>query len=237
MQTFRARRAVKSSRAKGPLVFRTDIAGPSARAPWGHYRAQEPLSGIGAGDVTLEGLDDVILAGDDPADEVAHGDDADHGVTAKNGHVAEVMAGHHGHAFIHRLLGRDVEDGAAHELADERLFRVEAAQYAFAGVVALGEDADETLVGHDEQGSHVVAGHQLKRFVNGLLRFEREDLRGPLALEHLADGVGDFHRNLLAANNRDGGNYRADVGPSAGMQQYSSICVCPSVGISGPGAE
>ena len=65
------------------------------------------LGRIGSGNVALELLNGVRLAGDDPFDEVADGDQADDGVALQDGKMAEMALGHEGHAFVHGVLRAD----------------------------------------------------------------------------------------------------------------------------------
>jgi len=45
----------------------------------------------------------------------------------------------------------------------------------FAGVVALGENADEFSAGNNQQGADTVLGHLLNRFIDRLIRGHRQD--------------------------------------------------------------
>ena len=134
------------------------------------------LCRIGAGDVALQLLDGLLLSGDDPFDEIANGDQADDGVAFQYGKMAEVTLGHEGHAFIDRVLRGDGADGAGHDLADEGVAGVVAFEDALACEVALGEDADQLVVGEDQQRADIVPGQQLDGLVDRLFGCDGENL-------------------------------------------------------------
>ena len=64
--------------------------------------------------------------------------------------------GHDGHALIHGVLLTHEENRAGHDLLDRRFFGEMAHQDSFAGVVTLGQDADQSIVGENQQGTHIV---------------------------------------------------------------------------------
>ena len=156
--------------------------------------------GVGAGDVLFEGLDGLFLAGDDPLDQVADGDDAEDAVALEHGEMAEVVLGHQAHALVHGLVGGDELDRGGHDLADVGFAGVVAEEDALAGVVALGEDADELAGVEHEKCADVVAGHLLEGLVDRPIGRDGENFARVFVLENRSDGIRDLHGTLPWSN-------------------------------------
>lgn len=81
------------------------------------------LAGVGAGYVAFEFLDGLGLAGDDPFDEIADGDDANYLIVVDDGEMPEAVLGHDRHALVDSVLRGDEDDGAGHDFMHASLFR------------------------------------------------------------------------------------------------------------------
>src|ERR1700680_1854783 len=64
----------------------------------------------------------------------------------------------------------------------------------FSRVVALRQDADQFMVGNDQQGADPVLGHFLNRFVDRLAGLDRQNSILVFALQHHFNCVGKFHQ-------------------------------------------
>ena len=89
------------------------------------------------------------------------------------------------------VLRRHRDHRRAHDLPHRRFRRGPPEQDHFAGVVALGNDADELLASHDEERPHVMLGHQGDGLEHGILGLHREDLRSLAVQQLLYRGHGD----------------------------------------------
>ena len=161
------------------------------------FKDERFLSGVSAGDVAFEGLNVVLVAGDDPLDEIADRNDADNVVAVDNGQMTKVVVGHEIEAVVDGVARSNGDDGAGHDFAHLSVFGMVAFENAFAGVVALREDADEAATAEDHERADVVFGHEGKGVEDGLVWREGENLVEVFVPEYLVDGVGDFHGALL----------------------------------------
>jgi hypothetical protein len=116
--------------------------------------------------------------------------------------MAKMALGHHGHAFIHGVPRSDEDNRGGHDLVDLGFPGSVAHQRSFARVVALREDADQPIVGEDQQGADIVLGHHLDGFVDGLLGRYRQNPVVAFALQHHFNRVGILHSILLALGRR-----------------------------------
>src|SRR6185295_2082405 len=71
--------------------------------------------GVGARDVVLQLVNDVLVAANGPLDQIANGDYARDGLAVEHRQVADVASGHQAQALVHGVLGRDVEDRRGHD--------------------------------------------------------------------------------------------------------------------------
>src|SRR6266851_878789 len=63
----------------------------------------------------------------------------------------------------------------------------------FARVVTLRQDADQSIIGDDQQGANTMLGHLLNRFIDRLIGRYRLDSVLVFALQHPFNCVGVFH--------------------------------------------
>ena len=92
-------------------------------------------------------LDRAFLLGDYPFDKVADGDDPDNLFALHDGQVAYAAPRHDGHAFVDGVLRSHEDDRAGHDLRDRCVFRGATLEDDFAGIVALGNYADQLGLG------------------------------------------------------------------------------------------
>src|SRR5690606_2002513 len=119
--------------------------------------------GASALDVALEVLDCVTLVLDHALDEVADRDYAGHGAVPHHRQVADAPLGHQAHRVIDGLVRFGGDHGGTHDLAHRGAGGGAALQHHLAGVVALGNDADELPVLDHQQRADVPFGHQPDR--------------------------------------------------------------------------
>ena len=87
----------------------------------------------------------------------------------------------------------DGHDRGGKDFTHGRLFGGPAFEGDFAGVIALGKDAEQTVVIQDQQRADVFVGHELDGFEDGGLGMDGPELRGFVA-EDGTNGAGDVHR-------------------------------------------
>ena len=168
--------------------------------------ARKQLRLVAAGDVAFEGADGFLLAADDPLDEIANRDEADDLVVLDHREMAEAVLGHEGEAFVDGVAKGDGKDRAGHDVSHARFLRGVAKQGAFARVIALGEDAEQMVVGADEQSADVVLGHEFERFEDRVVGGDGQDAVLPFAFQHKPDGAVDAHAtsSMCGPVQRDG---------------------------------
>lgn len=76
--------------------------------------------------------------------------------------------------LVHRVLHRCVPGGLA--LEDDA-----------AGVFTLSQNADEGVFGHHHDGSNVMLGHHLERFVGGFVRRNGVELGAVFSVEDMGN--------------------------------------------------
>src|SRR5271166_3076348 len=84
--------------------------------------------------------------------------------------MKDVVVGHDPHALVHRLLPRDKDHRAGHDLADRGFLRKPSLEDDLAGIVALRKDPHQLALGYHQQSPDAVLRHLLDGFVNRLLR-------------------------------------------------------------------
>src|SRR5215470_2289178 len=124
-------------------------------------------------DVVLELLDRLLLILDDRLYQISDRHHADDPPGFDYGQMAHAALGHELHAVLDRLVGRDRDDGGAHDLRDGCFGRGAAVQDDFSGVVALRDDAAQLRALHDQQGPDMVLGHQAYGLENRVLGLDR----------------------------------------------------------------
>src|SRR5215472_11478884 len=130
--------------------MRTRLGGELERVPDPTITAS--LAGVRSRDVTFEFLNRLRLARDNPLHQIADRDHADDDVVLQHRKVTKTMFGHDGHALIHRMTRVYKHNGAGHDGADRSLFRRMPPQDYFSSVIALGNDAQEPILGNHKHG-------------------------------------------------------------------------------------
>src|SRR5580704_1721607 len=152
---------------------------------------------VPARDVAFQLLDVVLLTGDDPFDQIANGEHADHAVALHNGKMANAVIGHDGHAFIDGVLAGDENDWAGHDPADWSLLRLPALENDLAGVVAFRENADQLAIRDHQQRADSMLRHLLDGLVDRLLGTDRQNGLAGLLCQKGVDFVSKAHGGTL----------------------------------------
>jgi len=107
-------------------------------------------------------------------------DDADKLSIIDHRQMAHELGCHDCHAFLDRFVGLDAYQVGRHDFANQRLWRCTTLQKHVAGIVPLGNDADDlAAVEH-----HQRAGHHLDRVEERVARMD-----GPYLLTLLIEDV------------------------------------------------
>src|SRR6202049_1623738 len=102
--------------------------------------------------------------------------------------MTESPLGHDLHATLHRVVRRHAGGGRSHDVAHRGVMRRAVFQDYLPGVIALGNDADQGSLIHDQQRTHMPRRHDLDGVQNGILRHDGENL-GAFYFEQLTHGL------------------------------------------------
>ncbi|SPE50674.1 hypothetical protein SBV1_120015 [Verrucomicrobia bacterium] len=158
-------------------------------------RFPSTLPGI-ARDIGLQLVNRGALSGNGPIDEIANGNEADNAVVIKNGQMANPMSGHQPHAFFDGVGGGDLNDLAGEDFFDRGVPGRFALEHNFAGVIALGDDADQFVSLENEQRPDVLVRHELKGLEDGGVGGDRPNvgaLAEALMVKDFTDSSGWMH--------------------------------------------
>lgn len=117
----------------------------------------------------------LLLGGDGPFDEIANGDDADDVVAVDDGEVAHAAFGHEAHGILDGVGGRGDVDGRGHDFLNGGFPGGTSLKDDLAGVVALGDDADERAIVNDEERADAVVRHAGDGVEDGSIGGDAED--------------------------------------------------------------
>ena len=147
-----------------------------------------------SGDPGFEMADGILLLGDDPIHEVADGDHPDYLAVIKNGQVPEAALGDDAHAFADGVIGEDSDHRAGHDFRHCGVFGRAALKDDFAGIIALGNDAEQSFFFHHQQRANALLRHHGDSVVDGS-RWGKGPDSAALALDQGSDFATKFHQH------------------------------------------
>ena len=107
------------------------------------------------------------LRRNDPIHHVADGNQPDHLALVNDRQMADALFGHQPHGVFDGMVGGDGDDGRGNDLTHERGPGGFARKGDFAGVIALGKDANQPLAVHDRERPDVFFGEKRNGFKDG----------------------------------------------------------------------
>ena len=122
--------------------------------------------------------------------------------------MAYPMVGHEAQAFLDGMGWADLNDLLGKNFFDRRLFGGFAFEGDFAGIVAFGNDADESAMIGDEESADVLFSHHLDGVKNHRFGGDGPN-RGAFVIQDLNDFTGGIHGMWILLEREQGGSSSA----------------------------
>src|SRR5256885_3252501 len=155
---------------------------PTTNAPAVRPPSAGEARDLSAVDVGLQLLDEELLVVEHQADDVAHGDDADHLAVVLDEEMAGEMVAHQVRASRFGGAGGDERQVGAHRLPDRHRPGISAGEHA-GDEIALGDEPDDLPALADRHRAYLAVGHQAGRLAAGGHGIERDQIPGNVAFD------------------------------------------------------